>query len=56
LISNYSASLSLLLRLAQTRFGASQVINAGFFTAIRESALFDADPDIGFGTLTKSIQ
>ena len=49
LLAYYTASLSLLLRIAQSRTGAAQVMNAGLFGAIRESGLFAADPDIGLG-------
>jgi len=52
LLAYYTTSLSLLLRIAQTRAGAAQVMNAGLLGAIRESALFAADPDIGLGTYT----
>ncbi|KAF2011390.1 hypothetical protein BU24DRAFT_376521 [Aaosphaeria arxii CBS 175.79] len=47
LLSYYDASLALLLRICQTRLGAAYVLNAGFFPAIRESRIFDVDPDIG---------
>ncbi|KAF2259279.1 hypothetical protein CC78DRAFT_525092 [Lojkania enalia] len=47
LISYYDASLALLLRICQTRLGAAYVLNAGLFQAVRESKLFDVDPDIG---------
>lgn len=49
LLSNYSASLALLLRIAQTRLGAALVVNAGLFESIRESGIFSADPDLGLG-------
>ncbi|KAB8360716.1 hypothetical protein FH972_024452 [Carpinus fangiana] len=48
LIAYQEAAMSLLLCLAQTRYGAAQVLNAGLFSAIKESELFSADPDIGF--------
>ena len=51
-LSYHDASLSLLLRLAQTRPGAGHVLSAGFFQAIRESGVFSVDPDIGFGQST----
>ncbi|ORY15343.1 nucleoporin Nup186/Nup192/Nup205 [Clohesyomyces aquaticus] len=47
LLSYYDASLSLLLRICQTRLGAAYVLNAGLFAAVRESKIFDVDPDIG---------
>jgi len=51
LLSFYTAGLTLLLRISQSRHGAAQVMNAGLFNAIRESGLFAADPDIGLGML-----
>ncbi|KAJ4290199.1 hypothetical protein N0V90_010414 [Kalmusia sp. IMI 367209] len=47
LLSYYDASLALLLRICQTHVGASSVLNAGLFPSIRESRIFDVDPDIG---------
>ncbi|KAF2871546.1 nucleoporin Nup186/Nup192/Nup205 [Massariosphaeria phaeospora] len=47
LLSYYDATLALLLRICQTRPGAAYVLNAGLFPAIRESRIFDVDPDIG---------
>jgi nuclear pore complex protein Nup205 len=47
LLSYYDASLALLLRVCQTRLGAAYVLNAGLFPSIRESRIFDVDPDIG---------
>jgi nuclear pore complex protein Nup205 len=49
LLSYYRALLSLLQQLCQTKVGATHVLNAGLFTAVRESRLFAADPDIGIG-------
>jgi len=49
LLSYYDASLSLLLRVSQTRLGATHVLDAGLFAAIRDSGIFGADPDIGLG-------
>lgn len=49
LLSYYDASLSLLLRVSQTRFGATHVLDAGLFAAIRDCGIFGADPDIGLG-------
>lgn len=48
-LSFYDASLSLLLRVAQSRVGAAVVFNVGFVAAVRESGIFGADPDIGLG-------
>ncbi|KAF2678580.1 hypothetical protein K458DRAFT_435778 [Lentithecium fluviatile CBS 122367] len=47
LLSYYDASLALLLRICQTRLGAAYVLNAGLFPSVRESRIFDIDPDIG---------
>ncbi|KAF2797349.1 hypothetical protein K505DRAFT_235707 [Melanomma pulvis-pyrius CBS 109.77] len=47
LLAYYDASLALLLRICQTRLGAAYVLNAGLFPSIRESRIFDVDPDIG---------
>lgn len=43
----YTAILSLLLLIAQTRIGATHIINAGLFPSLRESGLLSTDPDIG---------
>ncbi|TID18729.1 hypothetical protein E2P81_ATG05711 [Venturia nashicola] len=43
----YKSSLSLLLRISQTRIGATAALNASLFNAIRDSQIFAADPDIG---------
>ena len=43
-----TANLAMLLRVAQSRLGAAQVLNTGLFQAVRDSQLFSADPDIGF--------
>ena len=48
-LSYCHARLSLLLQLAQTRFGAAAVLNAGLFHSITESSLFLTDPDLGVG-------
>ncbi|KAI5807110.1 nucleoporin Nup186/Nup192/Nup205 [Geopyxis carbonaria] len=45
----FKAATAFLLRIAQTRPGAGQVINAGFFQALRECELFSVDPDLGVG-------
>ncbi|KAF2703525.1 hypothetical protein K504DRAFT_538942 [Pleomassaria siparia CBS 279.74] len=47
LLAYYDSSLSLLLRICQTRLGAAYVLNAGLFPSIRDSRIFDVDPDIG---------
>ncbi|PGH11864.1 hypothetical protein AJ80_06929 [Polytolypa hystricis UAMH7299] len=47
LLVYYEAHLSLLQQLSQTRTGATQILDAGLFQAIKESHLFAADPDIG---------
>jgi nuclear pore complex protein Nup205 len=47
LLAYYDASLALLLRICQTRLGAAYVLNAGLFPSIRDSRIFDVDPDIG---------
>ncbi|KAI9671349.1 MAG: hypothetical protein M1831_004258 [Alyxoria varia] len=46
-LSYHNASLALLLKLAQSRLGAAQVQNSGFFASVRDCRIFDADPDIG---------
>jgi nuclear pore complex protein Nup205 len=51
LLSYYQSLLSLLQQLSQTKIGATHVLNAGLFAAVRESKLFAADPDIGIGLL-----
>ena len=43
----YSWKLSLLLTLSRSKLGASLLVNAGLFPAIRASGLFGVDPDIG---------
>lgn len=45
----YEAQLSLLQQLSQTKAGASQVLDAGLFQAVKESQLFAVDPDVGIG-------
>ncbi|KAI9775555.1 MAG: hypothetical protein M1839_001033 [Geoglossum umbratile] len=47
LFSYYEAKLSLLLRISQTRAGATYVLNAGLFQSVRDSQLFSIDPDLG---------
>jgi nuclear pore complex protein Nup205 len=46
----YEAQLAMLEQLSQTRTGATQLLDAGLFEAVRDSQLFSADPDIGLGT------
>jgi len=48
-LSYYTALLTVLLRIARTRLGASQILHSGLFQAVRDSQLFSADPDVGFG-------
>jgi nuclear pore complex protein Nup205 len=47
--SYHVTKLALLLQISQTRYGASAVLNAGFFHAVKESGLFSMDPDLRFG-------
>ncbi|KAL5002210.1 hypothetical protein BDV10DRAFT_191784 [Aspergillus recurvatus] len=47
LLSYYQSLLSLLQQLCQTKPGATHVLKAGLFQAVRESQLFAADPDLG---------
>ena len=49
LLSHYKCKLSLLLTISQSRSGATEVLNAGLFSAIRASGIFSVDPDIGLG-------
>ncbi|KAI0998511.1 Nucleoporin [Podosphaera aphanis] len=46
-LSNLHAKLALLQQIAETRFGATAVYNAGLFHAIEDSGLFIIDPDLG---------
>jgi hypothetical protein len=39
----------LLLDIAQTRVGATAVVNAGLFHSVQASGLFAMDPDLGVG-------
>jgi nuclear pore complex protein Nup205 len=48
-ISYCNARLALLLRVSQSRFGATAVLNAGLFHSVRSSGLFVIDPDLGIG-------
>ena len=47
LLSFYEWKFSLLLTIAQSKIGAAILVNAGLFPAVRASALFSVDPDIG---------
>ncbi|KAI9851517.1 MAG: hypothetical protein M1838_003471 [Thelocarpon superellum] len=47
LLSYDEAKLSLLVRIAHTRAGATQILHASLFHAVRESGLFALDPDLG---------
>ncbi|KAI5816239.1 nucleoporin Nup186/Nup192/Nup205 [Pyronema omphalodes] len=47
LLSSFSAATGFLFRVSQTRSGASHIINAGLFPALRECELFQVDPDMG---------
>ncbi|KAF4625380.1 hypothetical protein G7Y89_g12787 [Cudoniella acicularis] len=46
-LSYINARLSLLLQISQSRFGATAVLNAGLFHAIKDSGLFAIDPELG---------
>jgi nuclear pore complex protein Nup205 len=50
----YEAQLALLEQLSQTRAGATHLLDAGLFEAVKESQLFAADPDIGLGNSPSS--
>lgn len=52
LLTYYHSLLSLLQQLCQTKVGATHVLNAGLFAAVKESNLFAVDPDIGIGTVS----
>ena len=47
LLSYIHTSLTVLLRLSQSPSGATALLEAGLFSAIRDSQLFATDPDIG---------
>ncbi|MCJ1433284.1 hypothetical protein MMC27_002643 [Xylographa pallens] len=47
LIAYYETKFSLLLTISQSRLGATQIMNAGFFSSIRLSGLFATDFDLG---------
>jgi nuclear pore complex protein Nup205 len=51
----FKAATGFLLRVAQTRNGAGQIINAGLFQALRECMLFNVDPDIGISKSSSLI-
>ncbi|KAL4795958.1 hypothetical protein BDV19DRAFT_378449 [Aspergillus venezuelensis] len=50
LLSYYESLLSLLQQLCKTKSGATHVLKAGLFQAVRDSQLFAADPDLGIAT------
>lgn len=43
------AKLSLLLQIAQTRYGAMHILNARLFRSVKNSGLFLVDPYLGMG-------
>ncbi|THX07919.1 hypothetical protein D6D18_02066 [Aureobasidium pullulans] len=47
LLSYIHTALSVLLRMSHTNEGAAAILEAGLFSAIRDSQLFATDPDIG---------
>lgn len=47
LLQYYHTLLTVLLRISTTRLGAAQILRAGVFAAVRDSHIFDLDPDIG---------
>ncbi|KAF1990000.1 nuclear pore complex subunit Nup192 [Aulographum hederae CBS 113979] len=47
-LSFYNSLLAVLLRLSQTRLGATHIVNAGIFQSIHDSEIFSVDPDVGF--------
>ncbi|KAK2744362.1 hypothetical protein FQN57_004257 [Myotisia sp. PD_48] len=47
LLLYYESQLSLLQQISQTKSGASHLLDAGLFQAVKDSQLFSADPDIG---------
>ena len=49
LLLQYKCKLSLLLTISQSRPGATEVLNAGLFPAIRAAGIFSVDPDVGLG-------
>ncbi|PNS19250.1 hypothetical protein CAC42_2427 [Sphaceloma murrayae] len=46
LLSTTRSSLALLLRIAKDTQGATRVLEAGLFSAVKESGLFTADPEL----------
>jgi hypothetical protein len=47
LLSYIHTALSVLLRMSHTNEGAAAILEAGLFSAVRDSQLFATDPDIG---------
>ncbi|OAG42831.1 hypothetical protein AYO21_02782 [Fonsecaea monophora] len=47
LLSVFEARMFLLLQLSRTRDGAGALLDAGLMSAVRDSSLFRADPDLG---------
>lgn len=47
LLKYIRSCLALLLRVAKDNEGAAKVLEAGLFSAVRESGLFSADPELG---------
>ncbi|MCJ1310091.1 hypothetical protein MMC25_003752 [Agyrium rufum] len=43
----YQSKLNLMLAISQTKLGASALMSADFFSALRASRLFTGDPDLG---------
>ena len=48
LLSIFEARMLLLLQISRTRSGATAILEAGLMSAVRDSLLFRADPDLGF--------
>jgi nuclear pore complex protein Nup205 len=48
-LAYHNAFLALILRICQTRIGATQVLHGGLFLAVQESQIFSSDPDVGLG-------
>jgi nuclear pore complex protein Nup205 len=55
LLSVFEARMLLLLQISRTRPGATAVLDAGLITAIKDSLLFRADPDLGFSLPTTTM-
>ncbi|QPG74145.1 hypothetical protein FOA43_001469 [Brettanomyces nanus] len=47
-LTTSKTSLYLLIRIAQTRFGAQQLLNCDLFTVIKDCHFLTFDPDLGF--------